>query len=248
MNNVSRLKRRKREKVKKIILNIIFAFIFFAICIIKHTIVIANSQERNDFSCISQTNYQPTNSIKTKIDNVVNSSPNNTSINVENLGIDNTTSKTNVLENLDTEENCIISNEVQENDIDVLDTLDETELYYLSHCVEIEAEGEGLNGKIAVANVLINRKNSNKFPNSFKGIVSEKVGETYQFSSYNSPNFTSKKISIETLEAIREALNGKNLVGNATYFCNVEICNSSWFENSLKKVTKIGNHTFYESN
>lgn len=248
MNNVSRLKRRKREKVKKIILNIIFAFIFFAICIIKHTIVIANSQERNDFSCISQTNYQPTNSIKTKIDNVVNSSYNNTSTNVENLDIDNTSLETNVLKNLDTKESCIVNNEIQENDRDVLDILDETELYYLSHCIEIEAEGEGLNGKIAVANVLINRKNSNKFPNSFKGIVSEKVGETYQFSSYNSPNFTSKKISIETLEAIREALNGKNLVGNATYFCNVEICNSSWFENSLKKVTKIGNHTFYESN
>ena len=179
---------------------------------------------------------------------MVNSSYNNTSTNVENLDIDNTSLETNVLKNLDTKESCIVNNEIQENDRDVLDILDETELYYLSHCIEIEAEGEGLNGKIAVANVLINRKNSNKFPNSFKGIVSEKVGETYQFSSYNSPNFTSKKISIETLEAIREALNGKNLVGNATYFCNVEICNSSWFENSLKKVTKIGNHTFYESN
>lgn len=125
----------------------------------------------------------------------------------------------------------------------LLEKMSKKELFYISHCVEVEAEGEGLKGKIAVANVLINRKNSNKFPNSFEGIVKQRN----QFSSYSSPKFKGKKVTSETFEAINLALNGKNLVGNATYFCNLELCKGSWFTRAttIKKVTKINHHTFF---
>lgn len=133
---------------------------------------------------------------------------------------------------------------------DPLDTLSEEELYFFAECVEIEAEAEGLEGKLAVANVLINRKNSESFPSTYKDVVSEYSNGTYQFSSYSGHSWGEKKVTEETYEAIRMALNGENNVGNATYFCNLNECGGGWFttaENSgkLLRVVTIGLHTFF---
>ena len=135
----------------------------------------------------------------------------------------------------------------------VLTTISEKELFFFAQCVEIEAEGEGVNGKLAVANVLINRKNSENFPNTYEQIVSQSNNGYYQFCSYSGDTWGTKDISEETYEAIHMALNGKNNVGNATYFCNLKYCEGGWFttaENSgkIKRVVEIGQHTFYSTN
>lgn len=164
---------------------------------------------------------------------------NQTIIEVEDSEVENnkTINKKKVIQPLQKEEIKKTTKEL------LLEKMSKKELFYISHCVEVEAEGEGLNGKIAVANVLINRKNSNKFPNSFEEIVTQKN----QFSSYSSPKFKGKKVTMETFEAINLALNGKNLVGNSTYFCNLKLCQDSWFTRAttIKKVTKINHHTFF---
>lgn len=127
-----------------------------------------------------------------------------------------------------------------------ISSLSEEELYFFAECVEMEAGNQGVEGKIAVANVLINRVNSDKFPNSYKGVVSQKCNGTYQFSSY-AKGWGSKSISEETYDAIEQALNGENNVGESTYFVNLNACNGSWFTNNLTKVTKIGSHTFFKA-
>lgn len=128
----------------------------------------------------------------------------------------------------------------------VISTLSEEELYFFAECVEMEAGNQGIEGKIAVANVLMNRVYSDKFPNTYKGVVSQKCNGTYQFSSY-AKGWGSKSISEETYDAIEQALNGENNVGESTYFVNLNACNGSWFTNNLTKVVKIGSHTFFKA-
>lgn len=136
---------------------------------------------------------------------------------------------------------------------DILNTLSETELYYLAECVQIEAGGESEDGKIAAASVLINRVYSAKFPNSYQEVVSQKQNGTYQFSSYNSSVWGKKEISEETYDAIRKALTEGSNVGDATYFANMNEIQGGWFytaqeDGTLEKVAEIGGHTFFRTN
>lgn len=135
---------------------------------------------------------------------------------------------------------------------DVLTMLSEEELYFFAECVEIEAEGEGLEGKKAVAQVLKNRVESSNFPNTYRAVVSQYSNGTYQFSSYNSTKWGNKKITEETYGAIRLVLEGEDIIGEATYFCNLSLCNGGWFtkaenEGSLIRVKEIGGHTFFKT-
>ena len=150
------------------------------------------------------------------------------------------------------EEDFIVA-ETYESSTDILNTLTETELYYLAECVQIEAGGESEDGKIAAASVLINRVYSTKFPNSYQEVVSQKQNGTYQFSSYNSSVWGKKEISEETYDAIRKALTEGSNVGDATYFANMNEMKGGWFytaqeDGTLEKVAEIGGHTFFRTN
>ncbi len=143
--------------------------------------------------------------------------------------------------------------ETFEESADILDILSEEELYYFAQCVQIEAEGESLEGKIAVASVLTNRVNSNNFPNTYAEVVSQQQNGVYQFSSYSCSVWGKKEISEETYEAIRTVLTDGSNVGNATYFANLHKVTSGWFyeaqENgTLVEVAEIGLHTFFRTN
>lgn len=50
----------------------------------------------------------------------------------------------------------------------------DSDLYWLAKLINGEAEGEPYDGKIAVGNVVMNRVNSPKFPNSVKEVIFEK--------------------------------------------------------------------------
>lgn len=135
---------------------------------------------------------------------------------------------------------------------DILETLSDEELYFLAQCVQIEAGGESEEGMIAVASVLINRKNREDFPNSFKEVVTQKLGGVYQFSSYGCSLWGTKTISSEVYGAIRKALTEGSNVGNATYFANLSVVKSGWFytaqeDGTLEKVAEIGGHTFFKT-
>lgn len=136
---------------------------------------------------------------------------------------------------------------------DILDTLSETELYYFAECLEIETNGECMEGKVAAASVLVNRVQSDSFPNTYEAVVSQKVNGVLQFSSYDSSIWGSKTITEETYEAIRTVLRDGSSVGDATYFANLDKLSGGWFftaqENgTLIKVAKIGGHTFFRTN
>lgn len=118
------------------------------------------------------------------------------------------------------------------------------DLYWLARIVHAESQGESYSGKLAVANVILNRVESGDFPNSVKGVVFEKTSGFYQFSPvkngaiYNNP-------SQESLKAAQDAINGKNNIGNCTYFLNPDKAKSFWIVNNKKFYSTIGDHDFY---
>lgn len=117
------------------------------------------------------------------------------------------------------------------------------DLYWLSRIIEAEAQGEPYDGKLAVANVIINRKNSSSFPNSIKEVIfDQEYG--FQFTPvlngeiYNNP-------SQDSINAAKAALQGNNNIGDALYFLNPKISESFWIVDNRTKYKSISEHDFY---
>ena len=117
------------------------------------------------------------------------------------------------------------------------------DLEWLAKIVHAEAQGELHDGKVAVANVVINRKESKEFPNNIYDVIFDrKYGvqftPTISGSIYNDP-------SKESYKAAKQALFGNNVVGNCLYFLNPKKASSMWIVNNRLFYQSIGNHDFY---
>ena len=120
----------------------------------------------------------------------------------------------------------------------------ENDLYWLARIINAEAGGESLIGKIAVGNVVINRKNSRSFPNSIYGVIFDRKYGT-QFSPvaigtiYKTPN-------AESIIAAKICLEGYTVSDEILYFMNPRLATSNWISRNRPFVFKIGNHNFYK--
>ena len=117
------------------------------------------------------------------------------------------------------------------------------ELYWLSRIVSAESSGEVNHGKVAVANVILNRVESPDFPDTIYGVIFDrKYGvqftPTMDGSIYNTPT-TDSKI------AAKRALLGENVSNDCLYFLNPRIATNFWIVNNRKFYQSIGNHDFY---
>ena len=110
----------------------------------------------------------------------------------------------------------------------------------LAEAVHREASGEPYLGKLAVAQVVINRKNSGSFPNTICKVVFEKN----QF-SWTSSWKGRWKYNAESLGVAVSALEGDHVLENfeAMYFHNRAV-KPRWAK-KLTLVKKIKNHYFY---
>lgn len=111
-----------------------------------------------------------------------------------------------------------------------------------------EAAMEPWEGKLAVAQVTMNRANSSKFPSTVCEVVYQKTGSTYQFSWVGErvSEVRNKYAWEECLIVARKALTEAKLHDTiyrtqAMYYHNTSV-NPAW---KLKYVAKIGNHLFY---
>lgn len=116
-----------------------------------------------------------------------------------------------------------------------------------------EAGNEPFEGKVAVAQVTLNRVNSNKFPRDVCDVVYQKSRFTErvvcQFSWYCDSKHRNRPVNQEAYdESYRVAkmvfLEDFRLesIENALYY-HADYVNPNW---KLKRVTKIGTHIFYE--
>lgn len=119
----------------------------------------------------------------------------------------------------------------------------EDELYWLSRIVNAEAQGEINKGKVAVANVVLNRVESNEFPDTVYDVIFDR-NYGVQFtpiadgSIYNNPTRAS-------VIAAKRALLGEDVSRQCLYFLNPKTATNSWIPKNRKFYKTIGNHDFY---
>ena len=126
------------------------------------------------------------------------------------------------------------------------------EMKCLSEALYFEARGEQIEGQIAVADVIINRKNSNRFPSTICGVVSEGSHKKHacQF-SYNCDGklelIYDKKTYSRIAKLSSMILNGafSDVTNGATFFHASEV-SPSWSK-KFQKTRKIGRHIFYKN-
>lgn len=122
------------------------------------------------------------------------------------------------------------------------------EVKMLERIVEAEATGEGMKGKILVANVILNRIEDDEFPDTIEGVIFHKVGGEYQFSPISDKRFWKVKVTDETKEAVQRAIDGEDQSEGALFFMARKRARKSsarWFDNNLKWLFKHGGHEFY---
>ena len=125
------------------------------------------------------------------------------------------------------------------------------ELKCLSEALYFEARGEQIEGQIAVADVIINRKNSSQFPGTICGVVSEGAPKRHacQF-SYNCDGkleLIYDKVTYRRIVKLSSMiLNGafSDVTNGATFFHASEV-SPSWSK-KFKNTRKIGRHIFYK--
>ena len=127
--------------------------------------------------------------------------------------------------------------------------LSETDKNVLLRIVEAEATGEDVTGKMLVANVILNRVNSDQFPDTVEKVVFQQKGGKYQFSPIRDGRYNKVSISDTTREAVERVLNGEDQSQGALYFMSRRQANSKnarWFDNHLTKVLTHGTHEFFK--
>lgn len=117
------------------------------------------------------------------------------------------------------------------------------DLYWLSRLVEAESQGEPYEGKLAVANVIVNRKNSDLFPGSIKAVIFDNnFGIQYTPVAngriYNTPSNVS-------IQAAKQALEGHNNISTCLYFLNPDKSTNNWIVWNRSYFKTIQNHDFY---
>jgi len=158
----------------------------------------------------------------------------------ENSGIDS-------LE-VDTENLTLLtlSNPVALEDAPTLYT--EKDYNSLLKIVEAEATGEDTIGRIMVANVVLNRVESSRFPDSIYDVIHQQDGGVYQFSPIKDGRYDSVTITKKTEDAVERALNGEDYSNGALFFVARSLASDnavSWFDTNLRKVAVHGVHDFF---
>ncbi len=126
--------------------------------------------------------------------------------------------------------------------------LSEQDYDSLLRIVEAEAGGEDEDGKLLVANVVLNRVNNDMFPDTVTAVVMQKEQGVAQFSPTVDGRFQNITVSEETYEAVKRALYGEDISQGALYFCarnKVDAGKMRWFDQKLTRLFSYGNHEFF---
>lgn len=118
----------------------------------------------------------------------------------------------------------------------------------LLRIVEAEATCEDVEGRMLVANVILNRVVSKSFPNTIAEVVFQNNGQTYQFSPIKDGRYWKVKVSEETREAVERVLAGEDMSQGALFFVARSMANKKamrWFDTSLQFLFRHGVHEFF---
>lgn len=108
----------------------------------------------------------------------------------------------------------------------------------LCRIVECEAKGEDIEGRMLVANVVLNRVASDIFPNTIEGVI-ESPG---QFDPVSSQAYYVAVPTADTKEAVMRVLNGEDQSQGALYFQKSE--SKEWGNKTY--LFRYNSHSFYK--
>lgn len=119
----------------------------------------------------------------------------------------------------------------------------QAELESLARLVHAEARGEPMQGKIGIANVVVNRSKHSYFPDGIQNVIYQQEGGRYQFCPVEDGSIDNEP-SDRSLEAARVALEGRHVLDeDVVYFYNPETAQSGWIrQRPVEEV--IGSHAF----
>ena len=120
---------------------------------------------------------------------------------------------------------------------------DEEDLYWLSRIIHAEAQGESLQGKIAVGSVVMARVQSADFPDTIYDVIFDTAGgvqftPTKNGAIYNDPNE-------ESITAAKLVLEGEREAEGCLYFLDPRKSTSFWVPQNRTFAVSIGCHDFY---
>lgn len=127
--------------------------------------------------------------------------------------------------------------------------LQDEELEVLLRIVEAEAGCEDEEGKLLVANVVLNRVDSDCFPDTVSGVVFQQENGVTQFSPVANGSYYQVEISRETISAVGRALTGEDISQGALYFAARKYADSGkmeWFDENLTYLFAHGGHEFFK--
>lgn len=115
---------------------------------------------------------------------------------------------------------------------------DETDLYWLSRIINAESGNQPLLGKIAVGNVVLNRVEDARFPNTVYGVIYQKN----QFSPAASGTVR-RAPNAESVVAAKLCMDGAVALESVLYFNRVGL--KCWAAKNRPFVQTIAGHSFY---
>jgi len=123
----------------------------------------------------------------------------------------------------------------------------------LSEALYFEVRGETVKGQFAVAEVVINRVASARFPDTVCGVINQGSGRKYQcqftYTCDGLPEDISNKTAFNDVSKVARAVLDKrapNLTKGATHY-HTKFVSPRW-SRVYKKTTSIGVHFFYRHN
>ena len=126
--------------------------------------------------------------------------------------------------------------------------LNDADYEALLRIVEAEATGESIEGRMLVANVVLNRVENDLFPDSVVEVVFDNRGGMNQFSPVKDGRYYSVTVSDETIEAVERVLCGEDESQNALFFAARKYADPSsmeWFDENLQYLYTCGGHEFF---
>ncbi|MEM9584219.1 MAG: cell wall hydrolase [Pseudomonadota bacterium] len=120
----------------------------------------------------------------------------------------------------------------------------------LAEALYFEARGETLKGQIAVAEVILNRVSSRKFPNTVCGVIHQGTGRKYAcqftYTCDGHPETVHEPAAYQRVAKVaRMMLDGapRKLSGGATYYHTTAV-RPSW-SRKFRRTARLGVHLFY---
>lgn len=118
----------------------------------------------------------------------------------------------------------------------------------LLRIVQAEAGGEDEQGRILVAEVILNRVLADEFASTVHDVIFEKSGGSSQFAPTADGRYYSVEVTQSTIEAVEKAIHEEDLSQGALFFSARRKANPydmAWFDNNLTWLFQYGGHEFY---